>query len=122
VRSIPLSFYILPLTISKSQDTNIMQYELMRHIASANHCVTIVGDPDQSSASDCLPSVSQVHKWLQSMVGALLKSKIFTRCEKAREHYLVLLNVETLIIKFFQTFLPPNRYCSNKTIARLGRS
>ena len=32
-----------------SQDTNTTQYELMRAIA-VNRCVTIVGDPDQSSA------------------------------------------------------------------------
>lgn len=33
-----------------SQDTNITQYELMRHIAAAHGCVTVVGDPDQSSS------------------------------------------------------------------------
>ena len=32
-----------------SQDTNTTQYELMRYIAQASRCVTIVGDPDQSS-------------------------------------------------------------------------
>lgn len=31
-----------------SQDTNTMQYELMKAIA-IRRCVTIVGDPDQSS-------------------------------------------------------------------------
>lgn len=33
-----------------SQDTNTMQYELMKAIA-IRRCVTIVGDPDQSSNS-----------------------------------------------------------------------
>ena len=36
---------------SFSQDTNSMQYELMTRLASAHGCVTIVGDPDQSSMS-----------------------------------------------------------------------
>ena len=35
---------------SVSQDTNTMQYELMKAIA-IRRCVTIVGDPDQSSNS-----------------------------------------------------------------------
>ncbi len=39
------------LTSLASQDTNIMQYDLMRYIASPNRCLTIVGDPDQSSES-----------------------------------------------------------------------
>ncbi|KAI0671645.1 UvrD-helicase-domain-containing protein [Trametes maxima] len=34
--------------VDEYQDTNIMQYELMTHIARASQCVTIVGDPDQS--------------------------------------------------------------------------
>ena len=38
-----------------SQDTNTMQYELMRYIAAAHRCVTIVGDPDQSSTISILP-------------------------------------------------------------------
>ncbi|KAI0041914.1 UvrD-helicase-domain-containing protein [Auriscalpium vulgare] len=33
----------------KSQDTNGMQYDLMKFIARAHKCVTVVGDPDQSS-------------------------------------------------------------------------
>ena len=45
-----ISIYSLPLAADCcSQDTNTVQYELMKHIASANKCVTIVGDPDQSS-------------------------------------------------------------------------
>lgn len=32
-----------------SQDTNTIQYQLMLHIAASSRCVTIVGDPDQSS-------------------------------------------------------------------------
>ncbi|KAI0326647.1 UvrD-helicase-domain-containing protein [Cubamyces sp. BRFM 1775] len=34
--------------VDEYQDTNIMQYELMVHIARASQCVTVVGDPDQS--------------------------------------------------------------------------
>jgi hypothetical protein len=37
-----------------SQDTNTMQYELMRYIAAAHRCVTVVGDPDQSSTISIL--------------------------------------------------------------------
>ena len=38
------------LTLSPySQDTNTIQYELMKRIAAASGCVTLVGDPDQSS-------------------------------------------------------------------------
>lgn len=38
--------FILILYIS--QDTNVTQYELMEALA-LNRCVTVVGDPDQSS-------------------------------------------------------------------------
>ncbi|KAH9850321.1 UvrD-helicase-domain-containing protein [Lenzites betulinus] len=34
--------------VDEYQDTNIMQYDLMVHIARGSRCVTIVGDPDQS--------------------------------------------------------------------------
>ena len=37
------------LMLCCSQDTNTTQYELMRYIAQTCRCVTIVGDPDQSS-------------------------------------------------------------------------
>lgn len=32
-----------------SQDTNTTQYQLMKYLAAAHGCVTVVGDPDQSS-------------------------------------------------------------------------
>ncbi|KAH9930039.1 P-loop containing nucleoside triphosphate hydrolase protein [Fomitopsis serialis] len=34
--------------VDEFQDTNTIQYKLMRRIAAASGCVTIVGDPDQS--------------------------------------------------------------------------
>ncbi|KDQ59189.1 hypothetical protein JAAARDRAFT_655375 [Jaapia argillacea MUCL 33604] len=34
--------------VDEFQDTNIMQYDLMKYLATAHECVTIVGDPDQS--------------------------------------------------------------------------
>ncbi|EGN98601.1 hypothetical protein SERLA73DRAFT_54973, partial [Serpula lacrymans var. lacrymans S7.3] len=34
--------------VDEFQDTNIMQYELMRFLAAASGCITVVGDPDQS--------------------------------------------------------------------------
>ncbi|EMD33499.1 hypothetical protein CERSUDRAFT_57154, partial [Gelatoporia subvermispora B] len=34
--------------VDEFQDTNTMQYELMRYIATSSRCVTVVGDPDQS--------------------------------------------------------------------------
>lgn len=59
-----------------------MQYELMRYIAAAAHgCVTIVGDPDQSSEYklngarikfDAHPP--------QSMAGAQPKSRTCLKC------------------------------------------
>ncbi|KAI0091225.1 P-loop containing nucleoside triphosphate hydrolase protein [Irpex rosettiformis] len=36
------------ILVDEFQDTNVMQYDLMRYIASSNRCLTIVGDPDQS--------------------------------------------------------------------------
>ncbi|THH15698.1 hypothetical protein EW146_g4817 [Bondarzewia mesenterica] len=36
------------ILVDEYQDTNTMQYELMRSIAGRHHCATIVGDPDQS--------------------------------------------------------------------------
>lgn len=35
--------------ITRSQDTNSVQFELMELLASAKKCISIVGDPDQSS-------------------------------------------------------------------------
>ena len=39
------------LTRRHSQDTNTTQYQLMKYLAAAHGCVTVVGDPDQSSGS-----------------------------------------------------------------------
>lgn len=39
----------LILQIMFSQDTNSIQFELMELMASASKCISIVGDPDQSS-------------------------------------------------------------------------
>ncbi|KIJ66868.1 hypothetical protein HYDPIDRAFT_149901 [Hydnomerulius pinastri MD-312] len=36
------------ILVDEFQDTNTIQYELMACIATANKCVTVVGDPDQS--------------------------------------------------------------------------
>ncbi|KIK97773.1 hypothetical protein PAXRUDRAFT_135598 [Paxillus rubicundulus Ve08.2h10] len=36
------------ILVDEFQDTNTIQYELMCRIASANKCITVVGDPDQS--------------------------------------------------------------------------
>jgi hypothetical protein len=40
--------YLLPANDTFSQDTNVTQYELMKALA-VDRCVTVVGDPDQSS-------------------------------------------------------------------------
>ncbi|KAA1467450.1 UvrD-helicase-domain-containing protein [Dentipellis sp. KUC8613] len=43
-----VSMWCKHILVDEFQDTNTMQYELMTHIAAEHHCVTIVGDPDQS--------------------------------------------------------------------------
>lgn len=58
-----------------SQDTNVTQYEIMGALAFS-HCITIVGDPDQSSESlsqRVHPGLSRVP---QSTVGALQRLEI----------------------------------------------
>lgn len=49
-----------------SQDTNAVQYELMRCIAAASRCVTVVGDPDQSSTFWLLilPDLDLIHNYI----------------------------------------------------------
>ena len=62
---------------SCSQDTNTTQYELMRYIAQTCQCVTIVGDPDQSSEQGpCCHCTSSLIAF-QSMDGAQRKLKWF---------------------------------------------
>ncbi|EPQ52841.1 UvrD-helicase-domain-containing protein, partial [Gloeophyllum trabeum ATCC 11539] len=51
--------------VDEFQDTNTLQYELMRHIASVSRCVTIVGDPDQS-----------IYGWRSAEVANLAKMRI----------------------------------------------
>lgn len=47
-RPLHTSTWLIPFQ-TRSQDTNNVQYDLMRHIAAASSHITIVGDPDQSS-------------------------------------------------------------------------
>jgi hypothetical protein len=61
-----------------------MQYELMRSVAT-EQCVTVVGDPDQSSKFSSNNNPMSFRKnMLQYMDGAPLKSRICLRCEKVR--------------------------------------
>jgi DNA helicase-2/ATP-dependent DNA helicase PcrA len=39
---------IQAVLIDEFQDTNVVQYELMKHFAWKQNCITVVGDPDQS--------------------------------------------------------------------------
>lgn len=58
-----------------------MQYDLMRYIASPNRCLTIVGDPDQSSESPTPPNINSqdvdigllVYGWRAAEVQNLAK-------------------------------------------------
>ena len=64
-----------------SQDTNTTQYELMRYIAHASRCVTIVGDPDQSSKQGSFSIVFFPERTiLQSTDGARQRSLIWLTC------------------------------------------
>ncbi|TFK47713.1 UvrD-helicase-domain-containing protein [Heliocybe sulcata] len=51
--------------VDEFQDTNTLQYDLMRHIASSSRCVTIVGDPDQS-----------IYGWRSAEVANLARMKL----------------------------------------------
>ncbi|EIW84369.1 P-loop containing nucleoside triphosphate hydrolase protein [Coniophora puteana RWD-64-598 SS2] len=51
--------------VDEFQDTNTVQYELMRCIAATSKCVTIVGDPDQS-----------IYGWRSAEIGNLRKMHI----------------------------------------------
>ncbi|CCM04225.1 uncharacterized protein FIBRA_06392 [Fibroporia radiculosa] len=53
------------ILVDEFQDTNTMQYQFMRHVARANKCVTIVGDPDQS-----------IYGWRSAEVENLTKMQI----------------------------------------------
>lgn len=47
---------------SCSQDTNSMQYRLMLQLAAIHRCVSVVGDPDQSSERLLRRSVHYAHR------------------------------------------------------------
>ena len=66
-----------------SQDTNSLQYALMKHIAGAHDHVTIVGDPDQSSMTDPI----HVHPY-NHMANLILDSlRLEIRgCDEYSEH------------------------------------
>jgi hypothetical protein len=68
-----------------SQDTNTMQYELMRYIGAAHGCITVVGDPDQSSMFSVVWSDRLSDAVGQYMAGDRLRSKIFQRCAKVSQ-------------------------------------
>lgn len=53
---------LTPVLVDEFQDTNAVQYELMRLMASASGHVSVVGDPDQS-----------IYSWRNAEVGNLAK-------------------------------------------------
>lgn len=76
-------------TAIQFQDTNSVQYDIVKYIAAASNSLTIVGDPDQSSESarsnfgrrlaDILPSA--VYGWRNAEIENLekmLKGKLLT--------------------------------------------
>ena len=62
------------MAIDHSQDTNTIQYQLMTYIGGATRCISIVGDPDQSSKSSTYDYMRVLTAY-KFMGGALLKWK-----------------------------------------------
>lgn len=63
-----------------------MQYQLMKFISAKRKRVTIVGDPDQSSASDPSLDIPILITCDQFMGGGLQKSQTWVRCVKVTSH------------------------------------
>lgn len=60
--------------IDEFQDTNIIQYELMRALSSARNRITIVGDPDQSIYAFRAAEIGNLAKMRQAYPSTLIVS------------------------------------------------
>ena len=89
----PLDAHLWILTAFSSQDSNSIQYEWAKHLAAVHRGITIVGDPDQSSALFTVAITrmanEQALSGLQYTAGALLRQRILTRCSKVHHSSMI---------------------------------
>lgn len=98
-----------------SQDTNVTQYELMTAIA-VTRCITVVGDPDQSSQPINsyqfelgISRVYVVYGWRSAEVGNLARMQKGTH---------LIITPDCVLSSLLQTSQLPSRSFSNKTIGQ----
>jgi hypothetical protein len=109
---LPLMF-LIPLC---SQDTNVLQFELMHQMAP-HGCVSIVGDPDQSSESESLYSTwshfliafPTVYGWRSAETANLATMITSERDQKSSNSQFNLI---------LECFLPHDRCFSKRTTGR----